>query len=195
MFAVHYELTLPTDYDMEIVRERVRGRGAVTDDWPDLGFKAYLMREAGTGGSPVNQYAPFYLWNDTPGFNRFMWDGGFGNIVRDFGRPAAQHWTGLAFEPGPAIDGVPSVATKETIAIPADLDPAVAIAHAIGEATAIALSSQVHSTALAIDPRGWQLVRFTLWHEQAPLDAPGAHFQVLHFSSPGLSALRPGRHW
>jgi hypothetical protein len=195
MFAVHYEITLPTDYDMEIIRARVASKGTVTDDWPDLGFKAYLMRVAGQDGSPVNQYAPFYLWNDTPGFHRFMWDGGFGNIVRDFGRPPAQQWIGVAFDRGPAIDGAPAWATRENTAIPAGLDPAVAIAHAVGETGAESLGGDVHSSALAVDTRRWELVRFTLWRTQPPAEHPGAHFQVLHLSSPGLDAIPAGRHW
>lgn len=195
MFAVHYEIPLPTDYDMAIIRERVATRGAVTDTWPDLGLKAYMIREAGRHGSPVNAYAPFYLWNGTPGFNRFMWDGGFGNIVRDFGRPPAKQWSGLAFDPGPAIGATPRTATRRTWSIPADLDPAVAIAHAIGETGTVAISGAVHSTALAIDTRAWELVQFTLWRDEAPADAPGEHFQVLHLSSPGLHEIRPGRYW
>ncbi|MDQ8044137.1 MAG: DUF4865 family protein [Solirubrobacteraceae bacterium] len=195
MLAVQYELPLPADYDMEIIRERVRGRGTVTDTWPDLGFKAYLIRQAGRYGSPVNTYAPFYLWNNTPGFNRFMWDGGFANIVRDFGRPPARQWSGLAFDPGPSINATPQTATRDTWSIPGDLDPAVAIAHAVGETGAVAVSPQVHSTALAIDTRTWELVRFTLWRDEAPADAPGAHFQVLHLSKPGLHEIRAGRHW
>jgi hypothetical protein len=195
MFAVHYEIALPTDYDMGIIRDRVAGRGSATDDWPDLAFKAYLIREAGVGGSLVNQYAPFYLWNDTPGFHRFMWDGGFGNIIRDFGRPPAQHWQGLAFEPGPSVGATPAAATRDTWSLGAQQAPSAAIADAISEVEAIAVAPEAHSVALAIDPRRWELVRFTLWRDAAPADAPGAHFQVLHLSSPGLGAVRPGRHW
>jgi hypothetical protein len=61
MHAMQYEITLPADYDMEIIRERVATRGAALDDFAGLGLKAYLIRERGVDGSPVNQYAPFYL--------------------------------------------------------------------------------------------------------------------------------------
>ncbi|GGO10638.1 hypothetical protein GCM10010116_21330 [Microbispora rosea subsp. aerata] len=36
-------------------------RGHALDDRAGLGLKAYLIRERGVAGSPVNQYAPFYL--------------------------------------------------------------------------------------------------------------------------------------
>ena len=32
-----------------------------------------LIRERGTDGSPVNQYAPFYLWDAVDGMGRFLW--------------------------------------------------------------------------------------------------------------------------
>ena len=61
MHAMQYRLTLPADYDMEIIRRRVARKGHLLDDWEGLGLKAYLVRERGVHGSPVNQYAPFYL--------------------------------------------------------------------------------------------------------------------------------------
>ncbi len=76
MHALQYELTLPADYDMRIVRDRVARRGPLLDAWPGLGVKAYLVRERGVHGSPVNQYAPFYLWNTVEGMNAFLWGGG-----------------------------------------------------------------------------------------------------------------------
>jgi hypothetical protein len=93
VYAKQYEITLPADYDMQIIRKRVADGGRVLDDRAGLGLKAYVIRERGIDGSPVNQYAPFYLWNDTGEMARFLvGGGGFQNIVRDFGRPAARHW-------------------------------------------------------------------------------------------------------
>lgn len=100
MHAMQYEITLPADYDMEVVRRRVASRGHALDAWEGLGLKAYLIRERGVHGSPVNQYAPFYLWNSVEGMNSFFWGGGFQGIVDDFGRPSAHQWTGLAYEAG-----------------------------------------------------------------------------------------------
>lgn len=58
MHALQYEITLPAGYDMGIIRDRVARRGHLLDDWGGLGLKAYLIRERGLRGSPVNQYAP-----------------------------------------------------------------------------------------------------------------------------------------
>lgn len=61
MYAMQYDIALPAGYDMTIIRERVATRGHALDDRAGLGLKAYLIRERGVAGSPVNQYAPFYL--------------------------------------------------------------------------------------------------------------------------------------
>jgi uncharacterized protein DUF4865 len=186
MYAMQYEISLPADYDMSIIRERVATRGHALDDFPGLGVKAYLIRE----GAPVNQYAPFYLWNSVAGMNRFLWGGGgFQGIVADFGRPAVRHWAGVAFEVGPARASVPRAATRRTERLSDDEDPALAVERALAE-----LRSDVpgmHSTALAVDPRSWELVRFTLWADVA--SGPGTHYEVLHLSAP--EALPVGRHW
>lgn len=102
MQAMQYEITLPADYDMAIIRQRVATKGAMTDDFEGLGLKAYGIRERGVDGSPVNQYAPFYLWASVEGMNQFLWGAGFAGLSRDFGRPIVRQWTGLAFERGPA---------------------------------------------------------------------------------------------
>jgi len=97
MHAMQYEITLPADYDMKIIHHRVATKGPLLDDFAGLGLKAYLIRERGVDASPVNQYAPFYLWNSIAGMNRFLWGPGFRGLCTDFGRPRVWQWTGLAF--------------------------------------------------------------------------------------------------
>jgi hypothetical protein len=153
---MQYEITLPADYDMKIISHRVATRGRALDAFPGLGLKAYLIRERGINGSPVNQYAPFYLWASIDGMNRFLWGGGgLQGIVNDFGRPAVQHWTGVACEPGPAAAERPHTATRHTEQIPAGADHATDVDDALGQLRQLARTSGVHSTALAIDPRHW----------------------------------------
>ncbi|MEU6409281.1 DUF4865 family protein [Microbispora sp. NPDC046933] len=69
---MQYEITLPADYDMAITRERVATCGHALDDRAGLGLKAYLIGERGAAGSPVNQYAPFYLWQDAGRMGEFL---------------------------------------------------------------------------------------------------------------------------
>ncbi|WP_330297678.1 DUF4865 family protein [Streptomyces sp. NBC_00503] len=201
MYASQYEITLPADYDMGIIRRRVADFGHGLDDRAGLGLKAYLVRERGAGGSPVNQYAPFYLWNDPGAMGRFLLGGGgFQGIVRDFGRPAVHHWTGLAAFAGPARAATaPRAASRRLTAVPADADLTALVERETEELERLARHPGVHTAALAADPRSWQLLRFVLWEEAVP-DGPGdedatERYEVLHLSAPELAALPAGRAW
>ncbi|MET9950012.1 DUF4865 family protein [Streptomyces sp. NPDC006339] len=194
MHAMQYEITLPADYDMEIIRERVATRGRLLDDFPGLGLKAYLMRERKDGGSPVNQYAPFYLWADPTGMNAFLWGPGFQGIVSDFGRPVVQHWTGLAYDEGPASSAPPRAATRHRRPLPEGTAPGDAVADALARHARQAAADGVVASALAVDPRHWELLSLTLWADAEPA-GEGERFQVLHLSAPGRAGLGPGRLW
>ncbi|XVV06959.1 DUF4865 family protein [Actinosynnema sp. CA-248983] len=176
---------------MSIIHRRVATRGSALDAWPGLACKAYLVRERGVEGSPVNQYSPFYLWRTVEGMNAFLWGPGFAGLSRDFGRPVVQQWTGLGFEVGD-LGVTPTVATKETWSVGRDAD--------VGEVVEEALSGVkpvegVHSTALAVDTRGWELVRFTLWVDEPAAGAAGIRYRVHHLSRPELAELPTGRLW
>ncbi|MEU2234419.1 DUF4865 family protein [Streptomyces vietnamensis] len=194
MHAMQYEITLPADYDMEIIRRRVATRGHLLDAFPGLGLKAYLTRER-EAGSPVNQYAPFYLWASPEGMNSFLWGPGFQGIVNDFGRPVVQHWTGLAYEEGPAAASAPGAATRRRTPLGEGVPPGEAVAEAVTRHAREARRDGVVASALAVDPRHWELLAFTLWAgPEAPADE-GERFRVLHLSAPGRSALGAGRQW
>lgn len=190
---MQYEITLPADYDMNIIRERVATRGHLLDDFPGLGLKAYLMRERGAD-SPVNQYAPLYLWTAPEGMNDFLWGRGFAGVVDDFGRPDVQHWTGLAFHEGRSASSRAQTAIRRRRRVPAGVLPGPVVEEALAETGRLAALDGAVCAALAIDPRNWELLYVTLWDHDSP-EAAGDWYQVLHLSQPERSALRPGRHW
>jgi hypothetical protein len=193
MYAMQYEIGLPADYDMSIIRRRVATKGPLLDAFPGLGLKAYLIRERGVAGSPINQYAPFYLWASTDGMSRFLWGGGgFGAIVSSFGRPTVRHWTGVACALGPESASRPTRATRSIVPIGDHIDPAAAVEAARDEMQRLASLQGVHSSALAVDPQSWSLVHFTLWAELPP-DADGARYEVLHLSTPHLEEIAATR--
>jgi uncharacterized protein DUF4865 len=195
MYAMQYEITLAADYDMGIIRHRVVTRGPLLDDFPGLGIKAYCVRERGVAGSPVNQYAPFYLWRDVEGMNRFLWGGGgFSGIVNDFGRPVVRTWTGAGFAPGPARQAVPTVAVRHTEPLPPDVDPVGVAREELRALDRRAGRSDVVATAFGIDPTSWEVVRFSLYAND-PVAEPGVHYQVLHVSAPERDQLAAGPHW
>ncbi|MFB7471860.1 DUF4865 family protein [Kitasatospora sp. NPDC056184] len=192
MHAMQYEITLPADYDMGIVRRRIATRGHLLDDHPGLGLKAYLVRERGLDGSPVNQYAPFYLWRTAEGMNSFLWGPGFRGLAADFGRPAVRHWHGAGLRRGPAAESGPATATRHAERLPEGADPAEAVERAVAE---LPDHPDLHTAAVAVDPDRWELLRFALWHAAAPDGVPGTRYRVHHLSSPELDRLPVGRHW
>jgi hypothetical protein len=192
MYSMQYELTLPADYDMGIIRSRVAERGSRTDDFAGLRFKAYLVRERGVENSPVNQYAPFYLWDDTAAMGSFLWGGrGFGGIVSDFGRPTVQTWTGVGVLAGTgdrASEGAaPVFATRYIRPLGDGIDPTDAVPGLLEQLAFRASVRGVHTAMMAIDPRTWEVIEFTLWTDAAPLHVPGVRYSVLHLSQPTAS--------
>ncbi|MET7700671.1 DUF4865 family protein [Streptomyces sp. NPDC005485] len=194
MHALQYELTFPADYDMGIIRDRVARVGHLLDDWDGLGFKTFLVRERGVDGSPVNQYAPFYLWNGAEGMNSFLWGGAFQGLVNDFGRPVVQHWTGLAYEDGGAAGSPALVALRHRQRVPEGVELSEAMEEAAREAKRLAGLDGAVCAAAAVDPRHWEVVHFSLWTHEAPKE-PGEVFRVLHMSAPERDRLPRGRQW
>lgn len=47
MLAMQYNIQLPDDFDMNLIRQRVRENGTKTDGFQDLTFKAYLISTKG----------------------------------------------------------------------------------------------------------------------------------------------------
>lgn len=190
MHAMQYELTLPADYDMGVIRRRVASRGHLLDDWPGLGLKAYLMRERGVHGSPVNQYAPFYLWNTGAGMNAFLWGGPFQGIVDDFGRPSVRQWSGLAYEEGGAVGSPARVAVLRRQQVPDEGLLTDVMADAARETERLAREDGAVLSASAVDASRWELIHFSLWENDTP-KADGDVYEVLHLSAPGRDRL-PG---
>ncbi|BDR57783.1 DUF4865 family protein [Xylocopilactobacillus apicola] len=84
MQAMQYKVGLPADYEMGIIRDRVLNNGSKTDGFTDLLFKAYLITDK-SSGDLQNSYSPLYVWKQTEGMNKFIFDGFFDNIIGSFG--------------------------------------------------------------------------------------------------------------
>jgi hypothetical protein len=94
-----------------------------------------------------------------------------------------KHWVGVRYVLGPGRDSAPRSATRETI----DLSPEDDVARVVADAEAQARRAQalpdLHSQAIALDPHGWQLVRFSIWSGPAP-ESEGVSYEVRHLSAP-----------
>ena len=187
---MHYQLSLPANYDVDTIRRRIPEIGKRFDAVPGLGVKAFLLREKGVDGSPVNQYAPFYLWTDSAAAASFLFNGGgFAGVVKQYGRPVVQTWLGGTYHHGPAYDLPVTHAVRTVSRLPSDLDPAETATQARDAILDRLGETDLHSAAWAIDPRTWDLVNLTL-HSSRPEVASGELYDVPHVSSPDAPGLR-----
>jgi hypothetical protein len=197
VFAMHYDIRLPRDYDMGTVRHRVATRGHALDDLPGLGLKAYLVRDV-AAGAPVSSYSPLYLWTDEAAAARFLWGGGgFSGIVRDFSRPRVQTWLGGSFRcDGTAAAPVRAVVQHRDVATGAVLEEvAEQAAHLT---SAMAADPATWAAAHLLDPQTWRLTHLVLTAASGPVEDLGLpldpatsteDFEVLHLSTPGVADL------
>ncbi|HEU5036670.1 MAG TPA: DUF4865 family protein [Nocardioides sp.] len=195
MQLMQYEITLPADYDMGIIRHRVATRGSRTDDFPDLGLKAYLVRERGRHDAPVNQYAPFYLWAGQAGMNRFLFGPPFEGIRADFGRPTVRTWRTIGVFDGASPSRLPIAATRDIVAVDPDDALEGVVDRLLDQSAALASQPALNVIGVGIDPFTWQLVRFALWNAEPPCEAAGDRYEVLHLSQPHRPSLPDGRAW
>ena len=184
---MQYPITLPSDYDMNIIRDRVRQRGHLLDDRASLICKAYCIREVGVNKSTVNQYSPFYLWGDASAAANFLWHGtGFDGIVRDFGRPSVWTWIPEARVLGAAPASAVTRATVTTAQIPDGADLVEIAAQLSARVNKNTEDKRVHFALGGIDPKAWQTVEFTTLTELDNADAAEAIYTVLHISQPAV---------
>lgn len=183
MYAMQYQVALPTDYDMEIIRERVRRTGHLMDGFTGLEFKAYLIQEKAKG-APRNSYAPFYIWREVDGMRNFCWgEPGYSAIVRDFGRQPIQDWTVHQLVDGPA-DYTQARSLRIT-SVP--LPTGVAPVHCLDAITQRFLASADESTIAlitAVDVTSWNVILVELSSSHADQTAADAiSYEVLHIST------------
>lgn len=85
MIGMQYKINLPSDYNMEVIRERVKNNGFKTDHFHSLKFKFYLITEKNINNNIQNSYSPLYLWKNHSGMNKFLFEGFYDNILESFG--------------------------------------------------------------------------------------------------------------
>jgi hypothetical protein len=165
MIAMQYVFTLPADYDMGRIIDRVAQKGAAFDNFPGLAFKAFLMSEAGRDGAVVNRYAPFYVWQSPEAIVGFLGSPGFAALVASFGRPQIRTWLPLRVT-------VPT-GPIETLDIVEEPVP-------YGTDTAMLITAGQDGNVVGLDISGWNLLRVRF-------DAAGpsaGRYRVLHVSQP-----------
>lgn len=172
MLAMQYRIRLPDDFDMDVIRRRIDDKGHLMDGFEGLGFKAFLYACRGEDG-PENLYAPFYLWRQAEGKDRFLLGEGFEALCRTFGRPPVTSWSVLGESRGSGLKQA-RWATIETLDIAADVpladlqrEESDSIRRAVAEEGALASVS-------ACSAEHWQRVRACLWSHRPQPPSPGA---------------------
>ncbi|MDU0479576.1 DUF4865 family protein [Staphylococcus chromogenes] len=183
MYAMQYQITLPTDYDMQIIRDRVIRTGHLMDGYHGLEFKAYLIQEK-TKGAPRNAYAPFYVWGDIDGMQQFCWGKlGYSAIVRDFGRHSIQDWTVHQLLDGPADYSAARSLTIKTVPLPTNTAPFHCIENITSEFLTTATGSTV-ARVTAVDVTTWTVILVELSTREADKCAiDSTTYEVLHVST------------
>jgi hypothetical protein len=189
MITMQYRIGLPADYNMDIIRRRIAERGHLTDDFPNLAFKAYLYtdRHAAYAAGRGNLYAPLYLWHNNGGMNAFLGGPGFAGVVASFGRPIVRTWSVWQANTVPDL----SVATHATREI-APMSTRIA-AGALRDTEQAGAQADLDRGALAaisaFDPTGWTMLRFRLWRNaiDQPVSDTADIYQVGHISQPAFN--------
>jgi len=143
MIVMQYRFTLPADYDMAIIENRIAENGAKLDGFPGLLFKAYLVSRREDPHTGENRYAPLYVWKDPGAMAQFLQSPGFRKLTQDFGWPQMETWLALRL---PAVDEVKDATwlsmTHLPIAAHSDL-----------------LALALHAPLCAWDVSRWQLLQ------------------------------------
>jgi hypothetical protein len=188
MLAMQYRIRLPSDYDMSIIYRRVADRGAAFNGLPGLLCKFFLVRENAAGGDNepgVNEYAPFYLWNNTEGLRDFLLSGKFEGVSRSFGRPGIETWQVLEFYAA-GEQTYPGYANFETALIPDSADLSV-LANSEKEAHTLAVtaSKALLFRLVALDLQNWEVLRVTVSKEQFTTVATTSRTYQLLYTAQG----------
>jgi len=163
VLAMQYEIALPADYDMTVIRRRIAEKGHLLDGFPGLGFKAYLYATRDDAVLPGghNRYAPFYLWHGSEGMNAFLDGAGFAALAQDFGRPAVQTWSVWQAESKGDLSSA-VCASREIVPI-ADNAWLEIWREREAEAARAAVTDGALAAVTAFEPTNWTLVRLRLW--------------------------------
>lgn len=180
MLAMQYNFTLPADFDMEVIRQRVAAKGPLVEGFPGLGFKAFLYARRGEHG-PENLYAPFYLWDDNEAMNRLLVGEVFSGVSTAFGWPSVKMWSVIKALKTPALREA-RYCSREILPIV----PHTALDKLQKTETEIAQSAVARDGSLtaltAFEPTTWSLVRARFWRDRPAEPAhPGTQIYVVGY--------------
>jgi heme-degrading monooxygenase HmoA len=182
MIAMQYSISLSDDFGTQKIRARVQARYSLFDKMPGLAHKSYLFNASD------RLYAPFYIWRSHDAAREFLLSEIFQDVSDTFRRPRVRMWSVLSYDvwdssmmPTFAVREVDAVSAEQRLAGIAQIEQR---AH-----EALRGKPGLHSHAVALDADRWELVRFSLWRNEAAarhnLTADTVQtYDVLHLSTP-----------
>lgn len=179
MLLSQYAFTLPSDYPMRAIRDRIAGRGPQFDTLPDLGWKAFLLSEKGVAGATDHQYAPLYFWPSAQGLAKFLSGPWFAAVSDAFGRPRVA--TSLL------VRSQLDAATRRPLWCTSEHHTLAGLTalHAHIAAFDARPSAKRHSAWLGLDASRWTMSCHELWWgDQPPVVKQATLHEVAHFSQP-----------
>ncbi|WP_296254148.1 MULTISPECIES: DUF4865 family protein [unclassified Pseudomonas] len=187
MFAMQYFHRLPSDYDMQVIRDRARQRASIWDVAEGLVFKAFVSQQRGQNGALGNLYASVYLWLNPTAAASFLTSDKFVGVIDSFGRPAIETWLPLDARRGPAITAAWLYREEMLLSAGADVT-ALGIQESAHNRHHTAQPETVAAWSV-LDPKEWRLVRFRLSAGPVKTSSDATVYQVLHLAAPGLEHL------
>jgi hypothetical protein len=169
MHAMQYNIILPNDYDMNIIRKRVADNGQQTDHFPGLKMKAYLMIDQ----PQHKEYAPLYLWHQTDGMNHFIFDGFFDNILNSFG------WHPIQIAIPLLTDFSETFATARYVV---EISSELSTKQQMSRPTFTTSFPETVGKTLVYNPDKWQAVEFHFLKEHPITNNNEKVYQLLHLS-------------
>ncbi|WP_169544872.1 DUF4865 family protein [Sneathiella aquimaris] len=156
MLAMQYTVRLPSEYDAQMVNDRVSMRGPMFDGCPGLAHKFYLYdREE-------HVYAPFYIWENSQAAQNFLMNTLFEDVVEDFGRPRVRSWQILNFgygrstiAPKKMLSEVDKVCEKQNLT--------TLKTHEQANHLKMLKNDDLFAHMVLLDPDRWEISRVSLW--------------------------------
>lgn len=182
MIAMQYSISLSDDFGTQKIRARVQARYGLFDKMPGLAHKSYLFN------AKDRLYAPFYIWSSHDAARDFILSPIFQDVSNTFRRPRVRMWNVFSydvFDPGMT----PTFAVREVDPVPAEQNLAALAETERAAHNSLRGKAGLHSHAVALDADRWELVRFSLWRDDAAangkLSADTVQtYDVLHLSMP-----------
>ncbi|WP_024275153.1 DUF4865 family protein [Hyphomicrobium sp. 802] len=190
MIIAHYAHRLPADYDVSILRKRARDRGPFWNDFQQLYFKAFLLRERGHFGARANCYSTLYLWQHDEALRDFLAAGHYQTVTDSFGR--AEIHTPLVLDARKGRAESAQFASMKEFDIPLDGELTDALAAEIRRNSEAAAEPGAVAAVIAVDTKNWKFTRILLSVDEPTTKECGIVHQVLHLAQPLLKTLKPG---